>query len=62
MTAKGTTSGPRESTVIRAPHDGSEVGVVELAGPAEVRAALDANVAAAAACRALPAFGTGRGG
>jgi len=56
MTAKGTTSGPRESAVIRAPHDGSEVGVVELAGPAEVRAALDGNVAAAAACRALPAF------
>ncbi len=56
MSVRGTTSGPRESAVIRAPHDGSEVGVVELAGPAEVRAALDANVAAADACRALPAF------
>ena len=56
MSVRGTTSGPRESAVIRAPHDGSEVGVVELAGPAEVRAALDANIAAAAACRALPAF------
>jgi len=56
MSVRGTTSGPRESAVIRAPHDGSEVGVVELAGSAEVRAALDANIAAAAACRALPAF------
>src|SRR3970282_170100 len=45
----------REATVIRAPHDGSEVGVVTLAGPAEVRAALDANVAAARACRDMPA-------
>jgi acyl-CoA reductase-like NAD-dependent aldehyde dehydrogenase len=46
----------RETAVIRAPHDGSEVGVVSLAGPEEVRAALDANVAAAPACRALPAY------
>src|SRR5437762_10301847 len=46
----------RETAVIRAPHDGSEVGVVSLAGPEEVRAALDANVAAATACRALPAY------
>jgi len=46
----------RETSVIRAPHDGSEVGVVSLAGPEEVRAALDANVAAATACRALPAY------
>ncbi|MDP3910339.1 MAG: aldehyde dehydrogenase family protein [Gemmatimonadales bacterium] len=45
-----------ESSVIRAPHDGSEVGAVRLAGPAEVRAALDANVAAATACRDLPAY------
>ena len=44
----------RESAVIRAPHDGSEVGVVALAGPEEVRAALDANVAAARACREMP--------
>ena len=45
-----------ESSVIRAPHDGSEVGVVALAGPEEVRAALDANVAAARAARAMPAY------
>ncbi|HTR20249.1 MAG TPA: aldehyde dehydrogenase family protein [Gemmatimonadales bacterium] len=42
--------------VIRAPHDGSEVGVCDLAGPEQVRAALDGNVAAARACRELPAF------
>ena len=46
----------RESAVIRAPHDGSEVGVVALSGPEDVRAALDANVAAARACRELPAY------
>ena len=46
----------RESSVIRAPHDGSEVGVVALAGPEDVRAALDANVAAIRACRDLPAY------
>src|SRR3989454_9637984 len=46
----------RETAVIRAPHDGSEVGVVSLAGPEEVRAALDANVAAARACREMPAY------
>ena len=46
----------RETSVIRAPHDGSEVGVCTLAGPEEVRAALDANVAAARACRDLPAY------
>ena len=46
----------RETAVIRAPHDGSEVGVVSLAGPEEVRAALDANVAAARACRTMPAY------
>ncbi len=45
----------RETAVIRAPQDGSEVGVVALAGPEEVRAALDANVAATRACRELPA-------
>ena len=45
-----------ESAVIRAPHDGSEVGVVALAGPEEVRAALDANVAATRAARAMPAY------
>src|SRR3989442_3752058 len=41
---------------IRAPHDGSEVGVVSLAGPEEVRAALDANVAATRACREMPSY------
>jgi len=46
----------RETAVIRAPHDGSEVGVVSLAGPQDVRAALDANVAAARTCRTLPAY------
>lgn len=46
----------RETAVIRAPHDGSEVGVVALAGPEEVRAALDANVAVARACRETPAY------
>ncbi|HEV8382726.1 MAG TPA: aldehyde dehydrogenase family protein [Gemmatimonadales bacterium] len=46
----------RESAVIRAPHDGSEVGVVALAEPDDVRAALDANVAAARACRDMPAY------
>ena len=46
----------RESAVIRAPHDGSEVGVVALAGPEDVRAALDANVASARACREMPAY------
>lgn len=46
----------RESCVIRAPHDGSEVGVCALAGPEEVRAALDANVAASQACREMPAY------
>ena len=42
--------------IITAPYDNSEVGVVTLAGPAEVRAALDANVAAARACRTMPAY------
>src|SRR5262245_66269099 len=45
----------RETAVIRAPQDASEVGVAALAGPEDVRAALDANVAAARACRELPA-------
>jgi len=46
----------RETAVIHAPHDGSEVGVVALAGPEDVRGALDANVAAAHACREMPAY------
>ncbi len=53
---KQTPGKERETAVIRAPHDGSEVGVVSLAGPEQVRAALDANVAAARACRILPAY------
>jgi glyceraldehyde-3-phosphate dehydrogenase (NADP+) len=44
----------RETSVIRAPQDGSEVGVVALAGPEDVRAALDANVATAGTCRDMP--------
>jgi glyceraldehyde-3-phosphate dehydrogenase (NADP+) len=44
------------TTLIRAPYDDSEIGAVQLAGPQEVRAALDANVAAARACRELPAY------
>src|SRR5882672_1497731 len=46
----------RETSVIRAPEGGGEVGVVSLAGPEDVRAALDANVAAATACRAMPTY------
>jgi len=46
----------RETAVIRAPHDGSEVGVAALAGPEEVRAALDANVAAAKPAREMPSY------
>lgn len=45
----------KETAVIRAPQDGSEVGVVALAGPEDVRAALDSSVAAARACRDLAA-------
>ncbi|MBI1968097.1 MAG: aldehyde dehydrogenase family protein [Gemmatimonadetes bacterium] len=44
------------TAVVRAPHDGSEVGVYHLAEPEEVRAALDATVAAAPPCRELPAY------
>ena len=47
----------RETAVIRAPHDGSEVGVVALAGPEDLRAALDANVATARPCREMPSYG-----
>ncbi len=42
------------STLIRAPQDNSEVGAIKLAGSEEVRAALDANVRAARACREMP--------
>ena len=46
----------RETSVIRAPQDGSEVGVCTLATSEDVRAALDASVAAARPCRELPAY------
>jgi len=42
--------------IIRSPSDASEVGVVTLASPEEVRGALDAAVAAARTCRELPAY------
>jgi len=45
----------REASVIRAPSDGSEVGVCHLANPEDVRAALDANARASEACRKMPA-------
>lgn len=44
------------SATIRAPWDGGEVGHHALAGPDEMAAAVGANVAAAAACRRMPAF------
>ncbi len=56
MSERRTAGREPETAVIRAPHDGSEVGVTPLAGPEEVRAALDAAVAAARACRDLPAY------
>jgi len=46
----------RDVSVIRSPQDGAEVGVVPLADPMAVRAALDANVAATRACRDQPAY------
>ncbi len=44
------------TTLIRAPQDNSEVGAIKLAGREEVRAALDASVRAARACREMPAY------
>jgi acyl-CoA reductase-like NAD-dependent aldehyde dehydrogenase len=44
------------TTLIRAPQDNSEVGAIKLAGPEGVRAALDASVRAARACREMPAY------
>src|SRR5690349_25062314 len=44
----------RETSVIRAPSDGSEVGVCNLANPEDVRAALDANVRVSDAARKMP--------
>lgn len=53
---KRTQADARETAVVRAPHDGSEVGVYPLAGPEDVRAALDDNTRAARACRDMPAY------
>ncbi len=44
------------SAIIRAPWDGAEVGVHPLAAPADMDAAVAANVAAADACRRMPAY------
>jgi len=44
------------TTLIRAPQDNTEVGAIKLAGPEEIRAALDTNVAAARACREMPSY------
>ncbi|HEY6785321.1 MAG TPA: aldehyde dehydrogenase family protein, partial [Gemmatimonadales bacterium] len=44
----------RETSVIRAPSDGSEVGVCHLANPEDVRAALDANERVSDAARKIP--------
>jgi glyceraldehyde-3-phosphate dehydrogenase (NADP+) len=44
------------TAIIRAPWDGAEVGVHPLAGPADMDAAVEANLAAAEACRAVPAY------
>ena len=46
----------REPSVIRAPHDGSEVGVCTLATADDVRAVLDGSVVAARPCREMPAY------
>jgi len=44
----------RETSVIRAPSDGSEVGVCNLANPEHVRAAIDANMRVTDAARKMP--------
>ncbi len=44
------------SATIRAPWDGAEVGIHPLGSAADIDAAVAASVAAAAACRALPAY------
>jgi acyl-CoA reductase-like NAD-dependent aldehyde dehydrogenase len=44
------------SASIRAPWDGAEVGTHALASPADMDGAVTANLAAAEACRRLPAF------
>ncbi len=48
---------PATSTAtIRSPYDGAEVGTHPLGGPADMDAAVEANLAAAGACRRMPAF------
>ncbi|HYK10892.1 MAG TPA: aldehyde dehydrogenase family protein [Gemmatimonadales bacterium] len=49
-----TKSRERETSVIRAPSDGSEVGVCNLANPEDVHAAIDANVRVSDAARKMP--------
>jgi acyl-CoA reductase-like NAD-dependent aldehyde dehydrogenase len=44
------------TATIRAPYDGAEVGIHPLGGPADMDAAVAANLAAADACRHLPAY------
>jgi len=44
------------TATIRAPYDGAEVGTHPLASPADMDAAVAANVAAAEACRRTPAY------
>src|SRR5258708_10583285 len=53
---KRTETDTREPAVARARHDGGEVGVYPWGGPEEVRGARDATVAAARACRDMPAY------
>jgi glyceraldehyde-3-phosphate dehydrogenase (NADP+) len=45
-----------QSATIRAPYDGSEVGIHPLGSADHIDAAVTANVAAAEACRAMPAY------
>ena len=47
---------PPHSATIRAPWDGAEVGIHPLGSAADIDAAVTASAAAAAACRALPAY------
>jgi len=44
------------AATIRSPYDGSEVGTHPLASPADLDDAIEANAAAADACRRLPAY------
>ena len=55
MILNETRRGTRTAT-IRSPWDGAEVGIHPLAGAEDMDAAIGANVAAAEACRTMPAF------